>query len=126
MKMFSKRLGFAFVLIMYLSALYTTKGYRIANYKESFSKNESASISPDDLNANFEFILNKTQNTFGVEGFDKMPTPVRKSHTFNSFERSNPIRFVKFIIFSRQILYASNTVIQFQKTDISFPFYLFS
>lgn len=127
MKMPAKRIGFVLVVLLYLFTVYNYNKnifYTNAVIHSGFS--EVSYVDSDEKNNPFNVLSNQTQITSLVEGFNNIPTPVRKSHSLNSFERSNPLEYIEFIAFSKFIFYSSRKIIQFQQTDISFPFHQFS
>lgn len=127
MKMFAQRFGFVSIVILYLFTVYNyNKSIVHAAVTAQSNSTDVYIVDSDGQNYPFLFTFNQPQSSNLVEGFNNIPTPVRKSHTLNSFERSNPLEYINFIAFSKFIFYSSKTVIQFQKTDIPFPFHQFS
>ena len=122
MKKIIKVIGIASVLLLYF---YTISYYGRNTFAadSAITNNQASRIDNYLPNTSVLFFIHQNQNI--VENSNNIPTPVRKTHHFNSFTSSKQFEFSQLSTYSKSIFYTTHTVIQFQKTDIIFPFHYF-
>lgn len=126
MKKHANRIAFVWFIVLYVFTIFHFIGGEMGANASRIETYPSASVDLDIPNYPFVFIPNQSESFNLNEGCNNIQTPVRKTHHFNSYASTLPNELMLECIYSTYISYSTQTVIQFQKTDIIFPFHYFS
>lgn len=112
------------VLLMYIIAISFYAQYSFVA-DSVYTDNQVCHINDYLPNSSSFFFNQQTENENCIEQINTIPTPVRKTHHYNSYLSSKPIECAQIRTFNTFIAYQAHTVIQFEETDIVFPFHFF-
>lgn len=124
MKNVFRIVGMALVLLLYVYTAKTIVGHSSFERK-TIEQNAPLSLSTAAQSVSFAFIVPPPQNQSSVESTNLVPTPVRTTHHHHLFESSKKLDLKQLASVYRFIYFSKNTIVQFRKTDIVFPFHYF-